>query len=145
MQIRLNGAALALLLLPYVALAQPAANAWEVEVRSFDERYWKAYNTCDVPALTQMHTDDLEFYHDAGGISTGKATFSESVAKNICGRPDARVRREAVEDSVRIYPMRDGEKLYGAVMSGEHRFYEIPKGGKEVLTGQARFTHMLLL
>ncbi|WP_426207991.1 hypothetical protein [Massilia sp. TWP1-3-3] len=41
--------------------------------------------------------------------------------------------------------MRDGARLYGAVVSGEHRFYEIPKGGKEVLTGQARFTHMLLL
>jgi hypothetical protein len=36
-------------------------------------------------------------------------------------------------------------KLYGAVISGEHLFYNTTKGGPEALAGRARFTHMLLL
>ncbi|WP_426105619.1 nuclear transport factor 2 family protein [Massilia sp. TSP1-1-2] len=139
-----SAAVLSLLVLPCAAFAQQS-NAWEVDVRQFDTQYWKAFNECEIEKLTAMNTDDLEFYHDVGGISKGKAIFSESVGKNICGRPGVRVRREAVPESMRFFPMRDGARLYGAVVSGEHRFYEIPKGGKEVLTGQARFTHMLLL
>lgn len=142
----LRAAAFALLLLPCtVAFAQGSTQSWEEQVRQFDSGYWKAFNACEVKKLAAMKTDDLEFYHDVGGVSKGGAVVVESIAKNICGRPDFRIRREAVEGSVRFYPMRDGGKLYGAIVSGEHLFHETPKGGKEVLTGRARFTHMLLL
>lgn len=144
MKICMN-AAMALLLLPLIASAQPAADAWEAEVRQFDTRYWNAFNSCDVPTLAQMNTEDLEFYHDVAGVIKGKATFADTFAKNICGRADAGVRREAIAESMKFYPMRDGGKLYGAIVSGEHRFYDVPKGRAEVLTGQARFTHTLLL
>lgn len=140
----LYGVGLSALVLPCAVMAQLAAD-WEAEVRQFDTRYWQAYNECEIAKLAAMNTDDLEFYHDIGGVSKGKAKFSELVAKNICGRPGMRIRREAIADSMHFYPMRDGEKLYGAIVSGEHRFYERPNGGWEVLTGQARFTHMLLL
>jgi ketosteroid isomerase-like protein len=146
MKNHLKAVTLALLLAPCAAIAEPAAEAWEAEARQFDAQYWKAYNDCDVAALTAMNTDDLEFYHDLGGVSRGKARFAEGFAKNICGREDgSRVRREGVADSMRFYPMRDGGKLYGAVVAGEHLFHEKPKGGKEQLTGRARFTFMMLL
>ncbi len=145
MKNNLHAAALALLLLPCTALAQNTDDNWEAQVRQFDSGYWKAFNECEVKKMAAMNTDDLEFYHDRGGVEKGVALFSEAIAKNICGQPGVRVRREAVADSIRFYPMRDGGKLYGAIVSGEHAFYRIPKGGKEVMTGQARFTHMLLL
>ena len=139
-------AALAFLLSPYGAIAQPSAESWELQVREFDARYWKAFNDCEVQKLAAMNTDDLEFYHDVGGMSKGVAIFAQDVARNLCGRPDgARTRREAVADSLRFYPMREGAKLYGAIVSGEHLFYQVPKGGKEVLSVRAAFTHMLLL
>jgi hypothetical protein len=146
MKNHLNAAALALLLLPCAALAQQAAESWELQVREFDARYWKAYNDCEVQKLATMSSDDLEFYHDLGGMSKGVAAFSASMAKNLCGRPDgARTRRAAVADSLRFYPMREGATVYGAIISGEHLFYQEPKGGKEVFIGRARFTHILLL
>jgi hypothetical protein len=141
----LTPAVLALLLAPCAVFAQPAGAAWETEARQFDAAYWQAFNSCNVAKLTDMNTDDLEFYHDKGGLMKGKAAFAEAVSKNICGRPDAGVRREEVAGSMKFYPMHAGGKLYGAIVSGEHRFYEVPRKGAEVLTGQARFTHMLLL
>ena len=142
----LKAAALAFLLLPCAVFAQQGAESWELQVREFDARYWKAFNDCEVQKLAAMNTDDLEFYHDVGGMSKGVAVFSEDFARNICSRPDAaRIRREAVADSLRFYPMRDGAILYGAIVSGEHLFYDVPKDGKEVLTVRAHFTHMLLL
>lgn len=140
----LTPAILALLLAPCAAFAQPAAAAWETEVRQFDAAYWQAFNSCSVAKLADMNTDDLEFYHDKGGLEKGKALFTDAISKNICGRPDIRVRREEVAGSMNFYPLRDGATLYGAIISGEHRFYSVRKG-TETLGGQARFTHVLLL
>ncbi len=51
--------------------------------------------------------DDVEFYHDQGGVTLGKAALTDSVKKNICGK----VTRELVPGSLKIYPM----KGYGFV------------------------------
>ncbi|MDB5934684.1 MAG: hypothetical protein JWQ01_2028 [Massilia sp.] len=134
-----------------VALAAPFANAqsvpqdWEAGVRQFDTAYWDAYNQCDIKKMAALNTDDLEFYHDMGGLMVGTAKFVAAMENNICGNPARRVRREALADTVRVFPMRDKGQLYGAVISGEHQFYNYAKGGPEVLDGRARFTHLLLL
>lgn len=133
------------LLLPCISLANTNATTWEAEVRQFDGKYWQAFNSCEVQKLAAMNTDDLEFYHDMNGVSKGVAEYAESIARNICARKDVTITREERPGSVRYFPMRDGDKLYGAVVSGEHLFYNTPKGGKKKLTGQARFTHMLVL
>lgn len=141
MNTALSCAALALL------LTSPFANAqdWEADVRKFDNAYWDAYNKCDIPKLAEMNSDDMEFYHDKGGVMLGKAKFTTAMQNNICGNPARRVRRAAVADSVRVFPMSEGGKLYGAVVAGEHLFYQDASGKPEVLEGRARFTHMLLL
>lgn len=46
---------------------------------------------------------------------------------------------------MKIYPLRDNGKLYGAIISGEHYFYRVTEGQPDRLTGKARFTHILLL
>ena len=126
-------------------MAQSAPQDWEADVRQFDKAFWDAYNQCDVKKLVQMNTADLEFYHDMGGPMLGQAKFAAAMQNNICGNPANRVRREAVADTVRVFPMRDKGQLYGAVVSGEHQFYNQAKGGPEVLGARARFTHMLVL
>jgi hypothetical protein len=141
-----NCAALAILLLSPLAFAQSAPQQdWEAEVRQFDTAFWDAYNQCDIKKLVELNTDDMEFYHDKGGLMVGKAKFAAAMENNICGNPAERVRRAAVAESVRVFPMHANGKLYGAVISGEHQFYNYPKGGPEILAGRARFTHMLLL
>jgi len=134
-----------ILLYPAASRAHAADDGWETAVRTFDADYWRAFNDCEVRKLAAMNTDDLEFYHDRGGLEKGRQLFEKSVAANICSNPDRRVRREAVADSLRYYPLRDGAKLYGAIVSGEHLFYRRTTSGPEQLTGRARFTHTLLL
>jgi hypothetical protein len=56
-----------------------------------------------------------------------------------------KLRREAVPGTVHVYPMRHGETLYGAIVSGEHRFYAHPADGKETLLGHAYFTQLMRL
>jgi hypothetical protein len=146
MKTHLTAATLALLLLPCFSIARAAPDTWEADVRQFDAQYWQAFNGCDVAKVTNMNTEDLEFYHDVGGLMHGRASFSEAVTKNICYRADgSRIRREAIAAGIKYYPLRDGARLYGALVTGEHRFYTTLKGGVEELTGQARFTNTLLL
>ncbi len=133
------------MLLAQGACAQAAANNWEAEVRSFDARYWKAFNDCDMASMATFNTSDLEFYHDVGGVSYGRARFEKALKNNICSNPEVRLRRAAVADSVKVFPLRERGVLYGAIVSGEHQFYNKAKGKDEELTGQARFTHVLLV
>lgn len=137
-------AALALLVASQFALAGAADASWEADVRNFDSAYWQAFNRCDVAGLAKMNTADLEFYHDIGGLMSGRDKFVSAMKKNICADPLRRVRREPIADSIRVSPLRNSGKLYGAVIAGEHQFYDV-KGANEYLTGTARFTHVLLL
>lgn len=145
MKIFLAAAALAALLAPCAAFAQVTDDNWEASVRQFDNEYWKAFNACEVQKQTSMNAEDLEFYHDIGGLMRGRASFAEATAKNICGRSDWRLRRAEVPGTVKLYPLRSKGKLYGAIISGEHYFYHTNKAQPETLEGKARFTHTLLL
>ena len=133
-------AAGALLLVPQPASAQDV----EATLQKFDAAYWQAYNSCDVAAMERMSADDLEFYHDQGGVMKGVPAFAAAMKNNICGNPNNKVRREAVAGTIRVFPMQDKGKVYGAVMTGDHQFYNSNKG-VETQGSRARFTHMLLL
>lgn len=130
-----------------VAQAAPAAAAagWDNTVRAFDDTYWAAYNHCDIAALHAMNSDDLEFYHDVGGVMRGRSEFDKAMSNNICGNPALHVRREAIPGTVHAFPLMSNGALYGTVIEGQHRFYNTATGKPDVLTGQARFTSLYLL
>jgi uncharacterized protein YneR len=88
--------------------------------------------------MSSFFTEDLEFYHDKGGLTAPKAAFVESTKKNLCGNPGWRLRREAVAGTVKVYPLNN----YGALISGEHVFYINETGKKEKLDGLAKFTQL---
>ena len=138
-------AAIAMLLVPAFSHAQAAPQGWDAEVRQFDQAYWDAYNKCDVNALVAMTADNLEFYHDLGGNMNGKAQFATAMKNNICGNPSARVRREAVADSIHVYPMLANGKLFGALIEGRHQFFNYAAGRAEVPADRGRFTQLLVL
>lgn len=141
----LTAAFLAMLALPFTATAQVTNENWESSVRQFDTAYWKAFNNCEVQKQTMMNSEDLEFYHDIGGFMRGRQAFADATSKNICGKPDWRLRRAEVPGTVQLYPLRSNGTVYGAVITGEHYFYHLNKGQPERLEGRARFTHTLLL
>ncbi len=145
MKTTLAAVAIAAILTPCVVYAQVNNDNWEASVRKFDSEYWKAFNACEVQKQTMMNAEDLEFYHDVGGLMRGRASFAEATAKNICGRSDWRLRRAEVPGTVKFYPLRSNGKVYGAVITGEHYFYHTNKGQSETLEGKARFTHTLLV
>ena len=123
----------AALLLP---AALPALADDESAVRQTDARYWQAFNTCDLAAMQDLFTDDVEFYHDKTGLTASKAAVIASLAQGPCHSPALHVRREEVQDSVRFHPLAGGF----ALLSGTHRFHATEAGKPERLDGQAEFT-----
>jgi hypothetical protein len=88
-----------------------------------------AYNRCDLEAFRSFLAEDIEFYHDQGGITLGATALTESVHKNICGGD---VRRDLVPGTFQANYM----KGYGAVELGTHRFVH-PKSNNP--TGEGKY------
>lgn len=139
-------AAIAVLLLagpPFQPKAQSDEDVTSA-ILSLDGRFWQAYNTCDTAAFRQFFTEDVEFYHDKGGPTLGVEPLTASMKSNLCAE-GPRLRREAVDGTVHAFPLRNQSVVYGAVLSGEHRFYVLERGKPERLDGQARFVNLWLL
>jgi hypothetical protein len=110
-----------------------------------DSAFWKAYNNCDTAGFKNFVTDSVEFYHDKGGVTLGAKALIESLDENICGNVNYRIRREAIAGTVKVFPMQNGNDLYGAIISGEHAFYMTEKGKPEYQSGAASFMDLWLL
>ncbi|MNS39318.1 hypothetical protein D3C72_715960 [compost metagenome] len=97
------------------------------------------FDRCDPATLADLVSDDLEFYHDRGGLTATRTAFVANYAKGCEAKkaPDAwRSRRELVPGSMRIYAIPG----VGAVEEGSHLFYERQGDGPETLVGRARFS-----
>jgi len=97
------------------------------------------FDRCDPAALADLVTDDLEFYHDRGGLTATRTVFVADYAKGCEARkaPDAwRSRRELVPGSMRVFAIPG----VGAVEEASHLFYERQGDGPESLVGRARFS-----
>jgi ketosteroid isomerase-like protein len=102
-------------------------------VASLDAALFDAYNRCDLEKFASFIADDVEFYHDQGGVTLGKQNLTDSVKKNICGR----LTRELVPGGLQVYHMNG----YGAVEMGVHRFHHPGHDDTEPL-GEAKFIHL---
>jgi len=94
---------------------------------------------CNPVKLRPMLADDIEFYHDKGGlVFTSADAMVADYAKNCAAKkkPDAwRSRRELVLSSLHVDPVPG----HGAIEVGEHLFHERKGDGPEKLVGRARF------
>jgi Domain of unknown function (DUF4440) len=104
------------------------------------------FNTCDISQFEKLISANFEFYHDKGGITPTKEKFLESIRNGLCKDPaNFQSRRELVPGSLQVFPLSTNGKLYGAIQTGEHRFYENIKGQPERPGSTAKFTHLWLL
>ncbi|WP_427788602.1 nuclear transport factor 2 family protein [Brevundimonas diminuta] len=97
------------------------------------------FDRCDPEALADLVSDDLEFYHDRGGLTATRARFIDDYRKGCADwtAPDAwRSRRELAPGTMRVYAIPG----VGAVEEGSHLFYERQGDGPETLVGRARFS-----
>ena len=105
---------------PVEAIPADAAQLREL-VAGLDRRMFDAYNAHDVDGLMAWFTEDLEFYHDNGGLldfQQVKAGFTSVFANN------KDIRRELVDGSLEVYPI----KGFGAIQIGAHRFCHTENG-----------------
>ncbi len=102
-------------------------------IGTLDAALFDAYNRCDLEKFSSFLADDVEFYHDQGGVTLGRTKLTESVRTNICGK----VTRELVPGTLQVYPM----KGYGAVEMGVHRFHHPGHDDTEGV-GEGRFIHL---
>lgn len=102
------------------------------------------YNTCDISQFENLVSGNFEFYHDEAGTTTTKAAFISGIRDGLCKLP-YKPRRQLVAGSLKVYPLYKNGTLYGAVQSGEHKFFAIEKDKPEYLTSTAKFTSIWLL
>lgn len=80
-----------------------------------DSIFFNAYNNCDIETQRKLIDEDLEFYHDNGGLATSKEEILAALKKNICNK----VTRTLTKGSIEVYPIPG----YGAVQMGYHKFF----------------------
>lgn len=124
---------IAILLLLSVSMVKAQASAASdlyKTLNRLDSIYFEAYNTCNLEVQAGILDDQLEFYHDLGGLSTSKAEILEGIKNNICGK----VTRELIPGSFEVHEING----FGAVAMGMHQFHNkeepnaIPKPSKFV-------------
>lgn len=119
-------------------------NSIENKILEMDAVFWKAYNSCNVEVMNNYLAEDIEFYHDNGGIEMGRESLNKGLKNGLCSTGKNNLRREAIEKTIKVFPMKDNGTVYGAIINGEHLFY--PNDGKsENPEGQAKFSHLWLL
>ncbi|MEH6307739.1 nuclear transport factor 2 family protein [Olivibacter sp. CPCC 100613] len=126
------------------AFAQAQTKEIEALVHQQDSLFWEGYNRCDIELQGQLISDDVEFYHDKGGITRGKAALLASIKNNLCSS-NFRLRREPIKETIKIHLLRSGESVYGALITGEHLFYVKEENKNERLDGHALFANLWLL
>lgn len=109
---------------PAVAAPDKAQAELFETIARLDSEIFGAFNKHDVARLMSLFTEDLEFYHDTGGLSN-YAENGESFKKMFASTPD--IRRDLEPGSLQVYPIKD----YGAMEIGRHRFCHKENGKDE--------------
>ncbi|WP_089660882.1 nuclear transport factor 2 family protein [Christiangramia echinicola] len=86
----------------------------EDQILEKDAIFWKAYNSCDIPAMNNFLAEDIEFYHDKGGIELGSEKLNEGLKKGVCQTGKNHLRREAISESIEVFPLMNNNAIYGS-------------------------------
>lgn len=85
------------------------------EIVKMDAKYFNAYNTCDMQTQADLYVENIEFFHDKGGLATDKKELLKALKENICNK----VTRTLIKGSIEVNPIKD----YGAIEIGYHKFF----------------------
>jgi hypothetical protein len=97
-----------------------------------DEAVFANFNACENPDALAKHAsyfaEDVEFYHDNGGVTWDRASMIANTKKFVCGN----FTRQLVAGSFAAHPIKD----FGAITKGTHVFCQ---RGSKVCEGKADF------
>jgi hypothetical protein len=94
------------------------------EIFRLDSILFNAFNTRDVDQFKKMFTEDLEFYHDKGGLTNYDHTIDFLKTTTTLNN---QLRRDLVKGSLEVYPIPG----YGAMEIGSHTFCHIENGKQD--------------
>jgi ketosteroid isomerase-like protein len=103
------------------------------EIAAMDKAMFEAFNAHDLDRLMPFFSDDLEFFHDTGGLLT-KADAMEGFWSNFARNNG--LRRDLVPGSLEVVEI----KGYGAVEIGAHRFCHLENNKQDC--GTFKFLHV---
>ena len=131
---------------------QPGLSAMEDQelyrtILSMDSLFFDvAYNQCDTLLGKELISNDFEFYHDKGGalLNTTDALASDIMIQDLSwiGK---QTMRKLVPESLKVFPLYENEKLYGALQSGDHHFFSVEDKQPKELKVKAKFIHLWIL
>lgn len=103
------------------------------EIKLQDSLLFTAFNTRDIESYKNYFSEDLEFFHDKGGLTGYDVTinFLKTTAQQ-----KSDLKRELVNGSLEVYPIPG----YGAMEIGSHLFTHIENGKLEY--GTFKFLHI---
>lgn len=102
-------------------------------IAHMDSVLFNAFNNRDIEKLKTLFTEDLEFYHDLGGLTN--YTQNMEAFKNTAANNN-NLKRELIVGSLEVYPVKD----FGAMQIGEHRFCHTENGKPDC--GTFKFVHI---
>jgi ketosteroid isomerase-like protein len=103
------------------------------EITRIDRKFFDAFNSCDLKTMGELFSDDLEFYHDLGGVNDHAGTMDAT--RRNCEK-GLGLRRTLVDGSLEIHPIGD----YGALQKGRHTFCHLENGKNDC--GTFEFVHV---
>ena len=103
------------------------------EIAHMDSVLFSAFNNRDLNKFKTLFTEDLEFYHDKGGLTTYSYTIESF--KNTIARNDG-LRRDLIKESLEVYTIKD----FGAIEIGAHKFCHLENGKQDC--GTFKFVHV---
>ena len=117
---------------PLAGIADEPTNLLD-EIAKEETRLIDAFNSCDLKTMGEVFSDDLEFYHDLGGVHGYQETMETT--KSNCEKKLG-LRRKLVQGSTKVYPIKD----YGAIQLGAHTFCHVENGKDDC--GTFEFVHV---
>ena len=103
------------------------------EIAHMDSAMFNAFNNRNIDQFKNLFTEDLEFYHDKGGLTNYQHTidFMETTAKQ-----NNQLKRELVKGTLEVYPIPG----YGAMEIGIHTFCHLENDKPDC--GTFKFVHV---
>lgn len=108
------------------------------EILHMDSVLFNAFNSHspeNLALLKRLFTEDLEFYHDKGGLTFYNKNMEVFTQTQTTVND---LKRELIPGTTEIYPI----NKYGAIQIGQHRFCHT-EDGKQVC-GSFKFVHVWL-
>ena len=102
------------------------------KMKSMDFLVFDSFNKCadenQLKAHEKYFSEDVEFYHDNGGVTWNRETMINNTKKFACGK----YTRVLNDETFKAYPIKD----FGAITEGSHKFCN---ADTSICDGKAKF------